>query len=307
MTHEADLRELAAAEEALRSLLPPMYQVNYDAVGPVSMGSAGLKYHDDGHVLWNEMWGSFCDLAMAGGPPHKGALLLPATAREIDSDRQRHDAVVDELCRGITLVSGLPASRSMYPGWIAVTCPSDGMAAWLLRAITVENVAVRAHGPVLELPAGPAYRLDKEIKNVITVIAKTCHYWQGHIPPAERFLISDLIEDLNAASPLLEPGPAERLLEDREQAARIAAICRLTGLDAAPLRYAGWLGVECPSVRAAVWMMRMLVAGNVLARREDRILYVPDNRITDADGSRAASALHRVYRFASSRQILTAA
>jgi len=30
------------------------------------------------------------------------------------------------------------------------------------------------------LPAGPAFRLDKEIKNVITVVAKTHHYWTEH-------------------------------------------------------------------------------------------------------------------------------
>jgi sirohydrochlorin cobaltochelatase len=33
---------------------------------------------------------------------------------------------------------------------------------------------------VLFLPAGPTFRLDKEIKNVVTVIAKTHHYWKEH-------------------------------------------------------------------------------------------------------------------------------
>ena len=51
----------------------------------------------------------------------------------------------------------------------------------LLRAIVMENISVRAEGPTLELPAGPSYRLHKEIKNVITVIAKTNHYWEEHI------------------------------------------------------------------------------------------------------------------------------
>jgi sirohydrochlorin cobaltochelatase len=44
----------------------------------------------------------------------------------------------------------------------------------------MENVSVRREGPVLYLPAAPSYRLDKEIKNVITVVAKTYHYWCEH-------------------------------------------------------------------------------------------------------------------------------
>jgi hypothetical protein len=51
----------------------------------------------------------------------------------------------------------------------------------LLRAIVVENVCVRREESVLFLPAGPAFRLDKEIKNVITVVAKTHHYWREHL------------------------------------------------------------------------------------------------------------------------------
>jgi len=33
----------------------------------------------------------------------------------------------------------------------------------------------------LYLPAGPQFRIEREIKNVITVLAKTHHYWQEHI------------------------------------------------------------------------------------------------------------------------------
>jgi sirohydrochlorin cobaltochelatase len=55
------------------------------------------------------------------------------------------------------------------------------MARWLLRAIAEENVSIRREGTVLFLPAGPTFRLDKEIKNVVTVIAKTHHYWREHL------------------------------------------------------------------------------------------------------------------------------
>jgi sirohydrochlorin cobaltochelatase len=59
------------------------------------------------------------------------------------------------------------------------------MALWLLRAIVVENVTVRREGTILYLPAGPDFKLENEIKNVITVVAKTNHYWQEHLQSTE--------------------------------------------------------------------------------------------------------------------------
>ena len=61
----------------LKTMLPEEYRDSYEAMQPKTMGSAPLRYDADGLVAWDEMWGSFCDLAMAGGPPHKGALLEP--------------------------------------------------------------------------------------------------------------------------------------------------------------------------------------------------------------------------------------
>ena len=54
------------------------------------------------------------------------------------------------------------------------------MAIWMLRAIIVENVSVRREGHTLFFPAGPDFRLEGEIKNVVTVVAKTNHYWIEH-------------------------------------------------------------------------------------------------------------------------------
>jgi Ni2+-binding GTPase involved in maturation of urease and hydrogenase len=56
------------------------------------------------------------------------------------------------------------------------------MAEWLRAAIVLENVAARADGCRLLLPAGPRYRLADEVKSVITVVAKTHHYWSAHAP-----------------------------------------------------------------------------------------------------------------------------
>src|SRR6476469_8241662 len=84
-------------ESRLKTILPDEYQDSYDDVQPVSMGSAGLKYDRDGKVAWDEIWGSFCDLAMAGGPPHKGTLLEPAAPEEIEAHPNRYRWVVEEI------------------------------------------------------------------------------------------------------------------------------------------------------------------------------------------------------------------
>ena len=259
------------------------------------MGSAALKYDADGQVAWDEMWGSFCDLAMAGGPPHKGTLLEPGTEAEIDAQFGRYDEVAEEICRGIRMVTGLRSYVSPTPGWVCVTCHGDAHGRLAGRAIVMENVAARRRGAILELPAAPHFRLEKEIKNVITVIAKTCHYWLGHMPRDQQQAIADLFVTMAGESPLIEPDLFESRLDEQPRlAASIAALIhRDTGLRRSNHQYAGWLGVECPSVRAAVWMMRALVASNVLSRREGTVLFVPVNAATDPDGTIVASCHRR--------------
>ena len=100
------------------------------------------------------------------------------------------------------MATGLRSYASPTPGWVCVTCLSDGMAEWLVRAIVMENVAARRAGAVLELPAAPHFRLEKEIKNVVTVIAKTCHYWMGHIPPEQQRAIGELFGTIGQESAL---------------------------------------------------------------------------------------------------------
>src|SRR5262245_6008601 len=231
------------------------------------MGSAGLKFAPDGQVAWNEIWGSFCDLAMAGGPPHKGQLLEPGALAEIHGAPDRYGEVVDEICRGVMMTTDLPAEPAPDLGWVRIECLTGAMASWLLRAIVMENVAVRREGRWIDLPASPQYRLEREIKNVITVIAKTCHYWIGHMPRGQQREIAALFEVLDAEMPLIEPVVAADVVDPaaHEQLANTIAeaIHRDTGLTRSPHRYTGWVGLEARSVDAAVWMMRMLVASNV--------------------------------------------
>lgn len=281
----------------LRTLLPPLYQDTYERVQPVSMGSASLKYGPDGRVAWDEIWRTFCDLALAGGPPHRGTLLLPGTPTAIAARPEEYAAVVDELCRGIQLVTGLTASPSPDPGWVRVNCWRESMTGWLLRAIVTENVSARQEGAWLDLPAGPDYRVEKEIKNVITSLAKTCHYWSGHIPADQRERISMLFVEMALTSPLIVPS-----MDDPPSADAAAALARRlvseTGLAALADERRGWLGLECGQVGRAVWLMRALVTENILARREETRLFVPVNPRQDPDGRRVAAAVARVARAA---------
>lgn len=281
----------------IKTILPATYRDCYESVQPVSMGSAGLKFAPDGQVAWNEIWTTFCDLAMAGGPPHKGKLLLPAAPAAIAADPARHQQVLAEICRGVALVTDLPVQPSPHPGWVQIECPDPVMAGWLLRAITMENVAVRAHGTLLELPAGPAYRLEKETKNVITVIAKTTHYWVEHMWPAQERAIGELFAALEPHSPLLTPNPDAPPLTP-------PGIEQTTGLTPTPALYDGWLGLACPTVAAAVWLIRALVASNVLARREETTLYVPLNPTTDPAARRLTALLAELCAFAREQQVL---
>ena len=291
---------LEELERRIRLLLPEEYQDCYQELQPVSMGSAGLKYGDDGRVAWNEIWGSFCDLAMAGGPPHRGTLLEPGSQKEIEAQPGRYQQVVDEICRGISMVTRLVAEESHMPGWISVYCKTHAMAGWLARAITIENVSVRFDGHVLSLPAGPSYRNEKETKNVITALAKTCHYWLEHTSSSRQQAIANLFIRMELESPLVQPALPVRdlsaadikMIEEHLARATAGQIC----LDESSYKYAGWLGLECSSLNAAIRMMRLTVAENVLARREGTTLFVPIRPESDLSSKRIWQCIEQAHR-----------
>ncbi|HJT56460.1 MAG TPA: Uma2 family endonuclease, partial [Ktedonobacteraceae bacterium] len=156
--------------------LPPRYQDGC-AVSAKPMGAAPLRYADDGQVAWDKTWEDFCEVALAGGPPHRGTLLEPVSPDEVAANPEAYERVVAEIERGLQLVTGLTTVRCPTPGWVGLDCQNETMALWLLRAIAAENVCVRREGNVLFLPAGPSFRVEAEIKNVVTSVAKTNHYW----------------------------------------------------------------------------------------------------------------------------------
>ena len=168
----------------------------------------------------------------------------------------------------------------------------------------MENVSARCEGSALDLPAGPRYRVEKEIKNVVTVIAKTCHYWTGHMWRAQKREIAELFVKMADGSPLVEPALASADSPDRyeEMSAGMAgSIHQNTGLTRSRHRYAGWLGLDCTSVGTAIWMMRALVASNILSRREETTLFVPVNPATDVTGDIVVRAVSRIHRLADGR------
>jgi Ni2+-binding GTPase involved in maturation of urease and hydrogenase len=139
------------------------------------MSSAPFVWRADGRPDWRAMWTSFCDLALHGGPPHRGPDQPLIRGAGAGSDPE----MVAEMRRGIWETTGL-YSELVSPDWIAVTCESPAMADWLGTATAPENVEARVEADRLLLPAGPRFRLEDEVKSIITVVAKTHHYWTMH-------------------------------------------------------------------------------------------------------------------------------
>ncbi|HXJ80696.1 MAG TPA: hypothetical protein VMS64_18700 [Candidatus Methylomirabilis sp.] len=158
----------------IRECTPPPREAQ-----PATMSGAPFLWRDDGRPDWARMWTAFCDLALYGGPPHRGPetpIRAPKGDDEVESDVE----MIAEMRRGIWETTGLYAEPSA-PGWLAVTCESVKMAAWLCAAIILENVDARLEDDRLLVPAGPGYQLKDEVKSIITVVAKTHHYWQAHL------------------------------------------------------------------------------------------------------------------------------
>jgi sirohydrochlorin cobaltochelatase len=186
--------------EDLRTLISMWHDIYFrevfeprPAVSAAPMSSAPFVWREDGRPDWAEMWTNFCDLALYGGPPHRGeesALHAPdperaATATPDEQPWEGYDPIA-EIRRGIWETTGLFAEPAEEPGWVVVTCDSKKMAAWLCACIILENVDARCEEERLFLPASRDFHLKDEVKSVITVLAKTHHYWQAHIEAQQQ-------------------------------------------------------------------------------------------------------------------------
>ena len=66
---EDDLADLRAW---LRSRAKPTALTTFDPTASAPMSAAPFEYLPDGRPNWGAMWTTFCELALYGGPPHRG-------------------------------------------------------------------------------------------------------------------------------------------------------------------------------------------------------------------------------------------
>lgn len=145
------------------------------------MAAADMLYTGDGRPDWSAMWESFCELAYFGGPPHRGPDSRVRAPSELPSPVVGDFDPVAEIRRGIYMTTGLFSEPSDEAGWLAVTCRSRQMAAWMCACIILENVDARLDSDDrLLVPVSPDFTLKDQVKSVVTVVAKVAHYWQMH-------------------------------------------------------------------------------------------------------------------------------
>lgn len=293
MSHVSPAEELQLLEARINAILPPRYVGCFEDVSPSSMGSAKLRYDTQGRIAWGEIWTTFCHLALAGGPPHRGRLLGAVTEEETEREPEQYQRVVAELNRALGLCVELPLLESSPRGWIGLQCAAPATAAWLVRAIIAENVMARHAGAALYVPAGPHFRDEKEIKNVVVAVAKTCHYLFDHLEPEQV--------PQGEAPPLVRPLLPHELaaLGARYTESATALQQRLaaaTGRKCWPSDPPGWIGVECGDEESAVWLMRAVAAADILVRREETALYLPVDISHSGALTRTAAALEMAQR-----------
>ena len=233
-----------------------------------------MIYGPDGKVAWDEVWTTFCDLALAGGPPHRGKYLQPVSPDEVAAEPDKHKSVVAEIIRAIRLTTGATLTES-DPGWVGMKCSSIEEASWLQFAVTAENVAARRKQRLLQLPAGPEFRVEKEIKNVVVAVTKTLHYWDSHLTMTQQSLAGEA--DWEVATPADAASPGyDQASREMEAGLTSAGFSPLMG------KYSGWVGIEAPDDVAAVWLLRAVLVERVLARREEHIVYLPIGTVADS-------------------------
>jgi sirohydrochlorin cobaltochelatase len=181
MVEEAEWPEAIAAAPSIKRL--EAMDHHGDPIIDAQMAAAPFLFREDGSPDWGTMWQGFCELALYGGPPHRGideALGAPQSAPDAIVDSE----MVREVKRGILETTGLEAV-SAPGGWLRIDCASKKMAAWLCATIILENVDARCEGESLFVPGDDGFELKDQVKSVITVVAKTHHYWLQHIDDSQ--------------------------------------------------------------------------------------------------------------------------
>lgn len=151
------------------------------------MSSAPFIYDENGKVAWDKMWDSYCDLAIEGGPPHRNEKLISKGSNN-DLNSVGYRKAVSEVLRAFSLI--IPYKHvSTDKGLVEIILPNSNVANWFCQIINSENVECNVEGNKIYLPVNDDFTLEKEIKNVVTVVGKAFHYWSRHRNWFEKALI----------------------------------------------------------------------------------------------------------------------
>ena len=82
-----------------------------------AMASAPFVWRRDGRPDWGAMWTTFCDLALHGGPPQRGALQALRGPSVDDRAARSAPEIAAELRRGIEETAGLGVEAEQYIAW----------------------------------------------------------------------------------------------------------------------------------------------------------------------------------------------
>ncbi len=152
------------------------------------MASAPFVYNDKGEVMWNQMWDNFCVLAKEGGPPHRDTLLKGKGIDKTKIATPEYEYIIDQTMRGLSMVTHYTA-QFRENGCIEMWLKSPNQAKWFADIINSENVECKIKGRSIFLPLNYDFTLEKEIKNVVTVVAKAEHYWKNHRTTFSKLVI----------------------------------------------------------------------------------------------------------------------
>jgi hypothetical protein len=139
------------------------------------MSSAPFVWRSDGRPDWRVMWGDFCELALFGGPPHRGPE-NPLRAVVEPDPLVDTVGIIAEIQRGIWETTGLD-SDLVRAGWLGIL----SRGAWRRGCAAIpENVDALCEDECLLVPASERFTVENEV-SIITVVAKIHHYRIEHV------------------------------------------------------------------------------------------------------------------------------
>jgi hypothetical protein len=146
-----------------------------------------MQYDEQGRPAWDQMWATYCGLAgHEGGRPHRPAdnrVEFPAAP---DTAAAAYRQNVEELCRGILMLTGYPAMGEGWQGRVGFLCRTPLEASYLAAQINNEGVDAEVDNLLVYVPVSEHFTVPVEIKSILTAIGKVHHYWREHLAHESR-------------------------------------------------------------------------------------------------------------------------